>query len=160
MWVFGPPCIPVAQRQMDVDTASVSILWSKCITKPREALIKLSTQTVDILFVNVHWIIIEWWPMERGREDRVPAYFECDFKCDEVFERDNQREESSRMIIGLLLLGDEWWGAGVFICLERGANDLHVVQLMPLPSRHLLIQENPKWLILLAPLTQVITKRL
>jgi len=26
----------------------------------------------------------------------------------------------------------EWWGAGVFICLERGA-DLHVVQLMPLP---------------------------
>jgi len=26
----------------------------------------------------------------------------------------------------------EWWGAGVLICLERGA-DLHMVQLMPLP---------------------------
>jgi len=25
----------------------------------------------------------------------------------------------------------EWWGASVVICLERGANDLHVVQLMP-----------------------------
>jgi len=26
----------------------------------------------------------------------------------------------------------EWWGAGVVICLERGA-DLHTAQLMPLP---------------------------
>jgi len=26
----------------------------------------------------------------------------------------------------------EWWGAGVVICLERGA-DLHMVQLIPLP---------------------------
>jgi len=26
----------------------------------------------------------------------------------------------------------EWWGAGVVICLERGA-DLDVAQLMPLP---------------------------
>jgi len=34
----------------------------------------------------------------------------------------------------------EWWGTGVVICLERGANDLHMVQLMPLPSHHLLLQ--------------------
>jgi len=27
----------------------------------------------------------------------------------------------------------EWWGAGVVICLERGA-DLHTAQLMPLHS--------------------------
>ena len=27
---------------------------------------------------------------------------------------------------------NEWWGAGVVICLERGA-DLHTAQLMPLP---------------------------
>jgi len=27
---------------------------------------------------------------------------------------------------------NEWWDAGVVICLERGA-DLHVVELMPLP---------------------------
>ena len=26
----------------------------------------------------------------------------------------------------------EWWGAGVVICLERGA-DVHTAQLMPLP---------------------------
>ena len=26
----------------------------------------------------------------------------------------------------------EWWGAGMVICLERGA-DLHLAQLMPLP---------------------------
>jgi len=27
----------------------------------------------------------------------------------------------------------EWWGSGMVMCLERGANDLHIVQLMPLP---------------------------
>jgi len=30
--------------------------------------------------------------------------------------------------------------AGVVICLERDANDLHMVQLMPLPIHHLLLQ--------------------
>ena len=35
------------------------------------------------------------------------------------------------------------------ICLERGANDLHMVQQMPLPPRHLLLQQNPEWFILL-----------
>jgi len=30
------------------------------------------------------------------------------------------------------LLKAEWWGAGVVICLEQGA-DLHMAQLMPLP---------------------------
>jgi len=33
----------------------------------------------------------------------------------------------------------EWWGAGVAICLERGA-DLHTAQLMPLPLTCLLLQ--------------------
>ena len=27
---------------------------------------------------------------------------------------------------------NDWWGAGVVICLERGA-DFHMAQLMPLP---------------------------
>jgi len=31
----------------------------------------------------------------------------------------------------------EWWSAGVVICLVWGADDLHVVQLMPLPPRYL-----------------------
>ena len=35
------------------------------------------------------------------------------------------------------------------ICLKRGANDLHMVRLMPLPPRHLLLQQNPEWFILL-----------
>ena len=30
------------------------------------------------------------------------------------------------------LLKTEWWGAGMVICLQRGA-DLHMAQLMPLP---------------------------
>ena len=37
------------------------------------------------------------------------------------------------------------------ICLEQGANDLHMVQLMPLPPHHLLLQQNPEWFILLEP---------
>jgi len=32
---------------------------------------------------------------------------------------------------GIRPVKTEWWGAGMVICLERGA-DLHVVQLMPL----------------------------
>jgi len=31
-------------------------------------------------------------------------------------------------------------GTSVVICLERSANDLHMVQLMPLPPHHLLLQ--------------------
>jgi len=33
---------------------------------------------------------------------------------------------------GHLACKNEWWGAGVVICLEQGA-DLHMAQLMPLP---------------------------
>jgi len=33
---------------------------------------------------------------------------------------------------GIRPVKTEWWGAGVVICLERGA-DLHMTQLMPLP---------------------------
>jgi len=34
--------------------------------------------------------------------------------------------------MGIRPVKTEWWGAGMVICLERGA-DLHVAQLMPLP---------------------------
>jgi len=30
--------------------------------------------------------------------------------------------------------------SSVVICLERGANDLHMVHLMPLPPHHLLLE--------------------
>jgi len=33
---------------------------------------------------------------------------------------------------GIRPVKNEWWGAGVVICLEQGA-DLHMAQLMPLP---------------------------
>jgi len=33
---------------------------------------------------------------------------------------------------GIRPVKTEWWGAGVVICLERGA-DLHMAQLIPLP---------------------------
>jgi len=33
---------------------------------------------------------------------------------------------------GILSVKTEWWGAGVVICLEQGA-DLHMAQLVPLP---------------------------
>jgi len=34
---------------------------------------------------------------------------------------------------------NEWWGAGVVICLERGTNDWRMVQLMALPPCRLLL---------------------
>jgi len=37
------------------------------------------------------------------------------------------------------------------ICLQRGANDLHMVQLMPLPPYHILLQYNPEWFTFLVP---------
>jgi len=37
-----------------------------------------------------------------------------------------------------------WWGAGVFICLEQGANDLHMVQLMPLPPHRIFASLKPR----------------
>ena len=45
----------------------------------------------------------------------------------------------------------EWWDVGMVICLQRGANDLLMVQLMPLLTRHLLLQQSAEWFILLAP---------
>jgi len=43
----------------------------------------------------------------------------------------------------------KWWGAGVVICLERGA-DLHTAQQMPLPLTALL-QYNPDGFTFLVP---------
>jgi len=41
---------------------------------------------------------------------------------------------------GIWPVKTEWWGTGMLICLEQGANDLHMVHLMPLPPHHLLLQ--------------------
>jgi len=39
----------------------------------------------------------------------------------------------------------------VVICLEQGANHLHMVHLMPLPPHHLLLHQNPDWFNLSGP---------
>jgi len=52
-----------------------------------------------------------------------PVQRVCNEHCDE--------RPTSNRDIGILEK-TEWWGAGVVICLERGA-DLHMAQLMPLP---------------------------
>jgi len=41
---------------------------------------------------------------------------------------------------GIRPVKTEWWGTGLVIWLEWGANDLHMVQLMPLPPHYLLLQ--------------------
>jgi len=43
----------------------------------------------------------------------------------------------------------QWWGTGVVICLERGA-DLHTAQLMPLPLT-VSCFSNPDWFYLSVP---------
>jgi len=47
----------------------------------------------------------------------------------------------------------QWCDAVMVICLERGADDLHMVQLMSLPPHHLLLRWNR------CRLTQVVLKR-
>ena len=41
---------------------------------------------------------------------------------------------------GIRPVKTEWWGTGVVICLEQGADYLHMVQLMQLPPHHRLLQ--------------------
>jgi len=52
-----------------------------------------------------------------------------------------------RPLNGCVLLASEWWGVGVVICLERGA-DLHTVQLMPLPLIVSCFSKIPDWFYL------------
>ena len=58
-------------------------------------------------------------------------------------------------------LKTEWWGAGMVVCLERCANenDLHMVQLMPLPPDHLCFSKIQNGLSLWYPFTQVVLER-
>jgi len=41
---------------------------------------------------------------------------------------------------GLWPVETEWLGTGMVICLDRGASDLHIVQLMPMPPHYLWLQ--------------------
>ena len=52
---------------------------------------------------------------------------------------------------GIWPVKTDWWGIGMVICLEWGANNLHMVQLMPLPPHHLLLQQNTEGFTFLLP---------
>jgi len=59
----------------------------------------------------------------QNRPDNFPSYPPDNHHCsDDVYLRE----------------GEEWWGSGMVICLEWCANDLRMVQLMPLPPDHLI----------------------
>jgi len=60
---------------------------------------------------------------------------------------------------GIRPVKTEWRGTSVVVCLKRGANDLHMVQLMPLPPRHLLLKYNPEWFTFLVPAYQVVLEK-
>jgi len=54
----------------------------------------------------------------------------------------------------------ERWGIGVVICLQRGANDLDMVQLMPLPPDHVLLHPVKSRIPFWCRLTQVVLEKM
>jgi len=52
---------------------------------------------------------------------------------------------TSTLLVGWQAVKTEWWGAGMVVWQEQGANDLHIVQRMPLPPHHFLLQYIPEW---------------
>ena len=67
-----------------------------------------------------HWIL-QWWNWQT-------------LLCFDTVGYNNWRHEEKFWPVKI-----EWWGAAVVVCLERGANDLYMVQLMPLPFHRLLL---------------------
>jgi len=59
---------------------------------------------------------------------------------------------------GIRPVKTEWWGAGMVICLERGA-DLHMAQLMALPLTISCFSKNPDWFYLFGTGSQTAVKR-
>ena len=99
------------------------------------------TQQVSAVVSAVGWasapvIITEWWDINW-----LPVIF-CSSSCNghwpSVLWLCWQGVRKSIRSVKI-----EWWGVGVVVCLERGADCLHMVQLMPLPSPNPIIS----WLI-------------
>jgi len=66
----------------------------------------------------------------RGRQQAL-CLLNCLSKNINLFVLNTEVE--SQLILTIITGSEtEWWGIGMIICLERGA-DLHMAQLMPLP---------------------------
>jgi len=76
-------------------------------------------------------VVFAVWPIERAplvsKASAIENCLQCFWHCWLVDRKSIQPVKI------------EWWAAGMVICLEQGANDLHMVQLMPLPPHHLLL---------------------
>jgi len=91
----------------------------------------LSVQTVTVMNTTNCWHRVVWcslcpWPY---RLYHLPLYFLLTSValCLQCFDTVGWAAGRASG-----LWKTKWWGAGVVVCLERGA-DLHMVQLMPLP---------------------------
>jgi len=83
-------------------------------------------EPVDIFFMQINWLCIKAMAEIRKKSDSGI----CLLLCSNAFSALTRlvgRQEGHPACKKL-----EWWGAGMVICLERGA-DLHMAQLMPLP---------------------------
>ena len=62
----------------------------------------------------------------------------------------SQRKGRKMVVVVVLcityILTLKWCGTGVIVSLQQAANDLHMVQLVPLPAHHLPLQKNPECL--------------
>ena len=70
------------------------------------------------------------WSMAVARFDFIYLWYNCAFSALTLLVGRQEGQSACKKT--------EWWGAGVVICLERGA-DLHMLLLMPLPH-YLLLQ--------------------
>ena len=66
----------------------------------------------------------------------ITAYLLLVRICLQCFNTVGLRQEEEHLACKKLT---EYCGGGVVVCLERGANDLHMVELMLLPPSHLLL---------------------
>jgi len=107
-------------------TVSSSASWSRCSPPSNVVSGHMSTM----------WFMVSRWPQSHiiqgrwkpgcrivGSVTMVWLSFLC-FQCFDTVGWAAGRASACKKT--------EWWGAGVVICLEQGA-DLHVAQLMPLP---------------------------
>ena len=81
--------------------------------------------------IRDHWAQ-SWWPAGHITSDYSTVFARYCLQCFDTVGWAQGRASRSVKI--------EWWGVGMVICLERGADYLHMVQLIPL------YHKTPSWL--------------